>query len=108
MTDQMTEQPIVTEPKPDTFHDQAKIIRVANLAGGISWFFLFLFVIVGLIIGYLIYLVGSKQIGFEQFVLNLPTFFVPFLLSGFFWVVTKLLSESVYLVMDIEDNSRRP
>jgi len=108
MTDQMTETNNVVEEKPDTYHDPKKLMRLADIAGGISWLFLFLFVVVGLIIVYLGWYFYSNHMAIEQFFLTLPTFLVPFFLGGFFWIVSKLISEGIYILMDIEDNTRRP
>jgi len=118
MTDQMTdtsneleEKPDTyheLEEKPDTYHDQEKLIRLAGTAGRISWLFLVLFVVAGLIIVYLGWYFISNHMAIEQFFLTLPTFMVPFFLGGFFWIALKLISEGIYILMDIEDNTRRP
>jgi hypothetical protein len=108
MTEQMTETSVVPEVKPDTYHDQKALIRIADIAGWISWLFLVLFVVVAGIIGYLVYYFIANHIAFEQFLLTLPTFLVPFFLGGFFWIGLKVIDEAIYVLLDIEDNTRRP
>jgi hypothetical protein len=108
MTEQMTETSNNPMPEPDTYHDQKVLIRWAEIADRISWFFLFLFVVVAGIIGYLAYYSYTNQIKVEQFLFALPPFLVPLILGLFIWIGLKLFSEVVYLLMDIEDNTRRP
>ena len=107
MTDQITDQPVQEEEKPDTYHDPKKITQYANIANALSWVFLVLFVITGGVILYLIYYFYKNHIALEQFALTLPTFLVPFFIGGFAWIVLKLISEGIYMLMDIEDNTRR-
>jgi hypothetical protein len=106
MTDQVTATSVVPEVKSDTYHNQKALIRIADIAGWLSWLFLFLFVVVAGIIGYLVYYFIANQIAFEQFLLTLPTFLVPLFLGGFFWIGLKVIDETIYLLLDIEENSR--
>jgi hypothetical protein len=106
MTDQITNEVLEVEEKPDTYHDPKKLTNYADVANVISWLFLALFVITGGIILYLIWYFYKNHIALEQFALTLPTFLVPFFIGGFSWVVLKLISEGIYLLMDIEDNTR--
>jgi hypothetical protein len=108
MTEQMTETSNNPMAEPDTYHDQKVLIRWAEIADRISWIFLFLFVVVGGIIVYLGYYSYTNHIKIEQFLFALPPFLVPLILGLFLWVGLKLFSEAVYLLMDIEDNTRRP
>jgi len=57
--------------------------------------------------GYLAYYFYVNHLTKEQYIFYLPTFLVPLLIAGFGWIVLKILSEGVYVVMDIEDNTRR-
>lgn len=107
MTDESTIQPTNVEPKPDTYHDPDKLTVFANIADIMSWVFLFIFVLTGGIIIYLIWYFYKNHAPLEQFFLNLPTFLVPFIVGGFAWIVLKLVSEGIYLLMDIEDNTRQ-
>ena len=106
MTDLINEKNDEVKKKADTYHEQEVLIGIATNANRLSWVFLALFAVVGAIILYLIYLVATNRIAIEQFLLNLPTYLVPFFLGGFFWIVLRLISEGVYLLMDIEDNTR--
>jgi tryptophan-rich sensory protein len=108
MTEQMTETSTTHEEKPDTYHNQGALVRIADIAGWISWVFLVLFVACGAIIAYFGYYFYKNHGTFEQFILSLPAFLVPFFLAGFIWIALKVISEAVYLLMDIEDNTRRP
>lgn len=96
-----------TEQLPDTYHDQKKLTRLADIADILSWFFLLIFVLSAGIIVYLIYYFYKNHAPLEQFFLNLPSFLVPLVVGGFAWIVLKLVSEGVYLLMDIEDNTRK-
>jgi hypothetical protein len=104
---QSTVQKSETEQKPDTYHDPDKLTQFANIADILSWVFLFIFAVSAGIIVYLIYYFYKNHAPLEQFFLNLPSFLVPLIVGGFAWVVLKLISEGVYLLMDIEDNTRR-
>jgi hypothetical protein len=108
MTEQMTETSEVPVPEPDTYHDQKTLMRLAQIAEWISWLFLVLFVVCGAIIVYFAYYIFHNHLAIEQFAFALPPFLVPFVLSGFLWIVLMLASEAVYVLMDIEDNTRRP
>jgi hypothetical protein len=106
MTEQMTETSNVPAAEPDTYHDQTALMRLAEIADRIAWLFLFLFLVTGGIILYLVWLTIKARIGVEQFFLNLPNYLTPFFIGGFIWIALKLISEAVYLLMDIEDNTR--
>ncbi len=106
MTDQMSVIDDVIKKKTDTYHDQEALLGIATTTGWLSWVFLALSGVVVAIILYLVYLTATKLIQIEQFVLTLPTYLVPLFLGGFFWIVLRLISEGVYLLMDIEDNTR--
>jgi H+/Cl- antiporter ClcA len=108
MTEQMAETSNVPEAEPDTYHDQKALMRLAQIAEWISWLFFVIFVVCGVIIGYFAYYVIHNHLAIEQFAFALPPFLVPFLLGGFIWIVLMLASEATYVLMDIEDNTRRP
>jgi hypothetical protein len=108
MTDQIIAASNQQQAKSDTYHDQDSLTRIAVYAERVSWLFLVLTLIVAGVVFYLIYLTASGQIGYEQLLLNIPTYLVPFFLGGFFWILLRLISEGVYILMDIEDNTRQP
>lgn len=107
MTEQMTETSNVPVEEPDTYHDQKALIRLAEIADRIAWLFLFLFLVVGGVILYLVWLTIKGRIGVEQFFLNLPNYLTPFFIGGLIWILLMLASEAVYVLMDIEDNTRK-
>jgi hypothetical protein len=108
MMDQINAASNKPEAKSDTYHDQDSMMRIAVYAARIAWLFLVLTLIVAGVIGYLIYLTATSRIGTEQLLLNIPSYLVPFFLGGFFWILLRLISEGVYILMDIEDNTRQP
>jgi len=107
MTDQSSIQQSEPVQKPDTYHDPDKLTQFANIADILSWVFLFIFAVSAGIIVYLIYYFYKNHAPLEQYFLNLPSFLVPLIVGGFAWVVLKLISEGVYILMDIEDNTRQ-
>jgi hypothetical protein len=108
MTNQILAATDQLDAKTDTYHDQDTLTRIAVYAERISWLFLALTLIVAGVIFYLIYLTATGQIGTEQLMLNIPSYLVPFFLGGFFWILLRLIAEGVYVLMDIEDNTRKP
>lgn len=90
----------------DTYHDRDALIRTAMTAGRISGMFLVFFGAIGVLILVFIYWYFKGQLNLLQLIIYALTALVPFFLGGFFWVVSKMLSEWVYLFMDIEDNTR--
>src|SRR4030042_4119861 len=106
MTDQISGKDDGIMKKNDTYHEQGALLGIATTAGWLSWVFLALSAVVGGVILYLVYLTATTRIAIEQFVLTLPTYLVPLFLGAFFWIVLRLISEGVYLLMDIEDNTR--
>ncbi len=107
MTNQILAANNQLEGKSDTYHNQDSMMRIAVYAERISWLFLVLTLIVAGVIFYLIYLTATGQIGTEQLMLNIPSYLVPLFLGGFFWILLRLISEGVYILMDIEDNTRQ-
>ncbi len=108
MFDQTPKQAKLPGASSDTYHDQETLIRIAVNAERVSWLFLALTGVVAAIIVYLIYLTATARIGIEQLFLNIPSYLVPFFLGGLFWILLRMISEGIYILMDIEDNTRRP
>lgn len=92
----------------DTYHDRDTLIRLAVNADRISGLFIALTAITGLIILVFLWWYLSGRLQMEQFIFYFLTAVVPFLLGGFFWIGSKLISEGIYILMDIEDNTRHP
>ena len=107
MTDQGNLQSSQTEQKPDTYHEQQKLTRLADIADILSWIFLVIFLLVFGTIVYFIYYFYKNHAPIEQYLFNIQSILIPFILSGFAWIVLKIISEGTYLLMDIEDNTRR-
>jgi predicted RND superfamily exporter protein len=94
------------EEQHDTYHDKDSMIRLAMNAGRMSGFFLVLFAAIGVLILVFIYWYFKGQLQLLQLIIYSLTAIVPFLLGGFFWIASRILSEWVYILMDIEDNTR--
>ncbi len=90
----------------DTYHDQDSLIRVAMNAERMSSVFLVFFAAIGILILVFIYWYFKGQLQLLQVIIYSLTAVVPFLLGGFFWIASKVLSEWAYILMDIEDNTR--
>jgi predicted RND superfamily exporter protein len=97
---------LAAEGEADTYHDKDSMIRVAMNAERMSGFFLAFFAAIGILILVFIYWYLKGQLQFLQLIIYSLTAVVPFLLGGFFWIVSKILSEWAYILMDIEDNTR--
>ena len=107
MSDEMT---IASEvpAEPDTYHDQKTMTRIAVYASRLSLLFLALFLLVGAVIAMFIWWYISGRSGFvlEIFIAYMMYALAPFILSGFFWIALQFISEGIYLLLDIEDNTR--
>jgi ABC-type molybdate transport system permease subunit len=74
----------------------------------LSWLFLALFTVTGIFIALFLYWYNKSTFSVEQLVVYLLFAITPFVLGGFLWIASRALSEVIYLLMDIEDNSRHP
>jgi hypothetical protein len=92
--------------EPDTYHDQKTMIRISVNASRLSILFLALFLIVGAVIALFIWWYISGRFSLEIFIAYMMYATGPFLMSGFFWIALKFISETIYLLLDIEDNTR--
>jgi hypothetical protein len=108
MSDQLTDKANGIKTEPDTFHDQETLIRIAVIADRMSWLFLALFTVTGIFIALFLYWYIKQTFSVEQLVVYLLFAITPFALGGFLWFTSKAVSELIYLLMDIEDNTRRP
>ena len=93
------------EEKMDTYHMPDNLFRISTWANTLAW------VILGLSV---ILLVGTLIIEFQQGailnwagVFSLLNSFLTLLVGGFFFVVLRALAEIIYILMDIEDNTRQ-
>ncbi|GAP10941.1 hypothetical protein BECAL_02120 [Bellilinea caldifistulae] len=91
----------------DLYHRPQRMIRVANWANTLSWVVL---VVVGL---FLVFFVSAIYVTITQssnlFIELIPTLVQAFLIliPGLFLFVTlQAVSEGIYILMDIEENTR--
>ncbi len=106
MTDAENNPSNAASDQADTYHDQHSLIRAATSAERMSYVFIVVFGLVGLLILVFLYWFVSGRLQLLQFISYMIFALVPFLLGGFFWVASKMLTELVYIFMDIEDNTR--
>lgn len=93
----------------DLYHRPERMIRVANWANILSWIVL---VVAGL---FLVFFVSAIVVTIEQssrplFIDLLPTVIQAFLIlipALFLFVSLQAISEGIYLLMDIEENTRK-
>jgi len=93
--------------EPDTFYDQDKLIRISDTANRMSVLFLILFLLVACVLVILLWWYISGRATLDQFIYYFLIGLVPLFLGGFFWIALRSISEGLYLLMDLEDNTRR-
>jgi hypothetical protein len=106
---QMSDDLTVTNKEaeaPDTYHDQDKLMRISGNANRMSLFFLVLFLIVVILLGIILWWYISGRATLDQFIYYFLIGLVPLFLGGFFWIALGSISEGIYLLMDLEDNTR--
>jgi hypothetical protein len=106
MTDNM--RMINKEPEePDTYHNQETLMRISATAGRMAGLFLVLLLVIASVLGIVVswYITGRATL--EQFIYYFLAALVPLFLGGFFWIALRSISEGIYLLMDVEDNTRR-
>ncbi len=98
--------------EPDTYHDLSIVVRIAKAAKTIGW------AILGLVAIYIlldaVFLVfrlppfNYQDATFDQGVaFNLVrSWMFPVLYGGFFFVILQAVGEGLYILLDIEDNTR--
>jgi hypothetical protein len=110
----MTDEPeiaiaevIVEEEEADTYHDSKAISNIALIANVIAWVLLVLTIIGLIVLGIVIWdaraTIGTSANG----IFSVVSAIVPFLPGFFFFVVLKAIAEGLYVLMDIEANSRK-
>jgi hypothetical protein len=99
-----TELPAIGQDE-DTYHNFNRLTRIASWASILSW--LFLGVAALLIVGGFLAAFGElTRFGPDSFVIS-SLLFLWVLVSAFFFVVLQAIAEGIYLLMDIEDNTRQ-
>ena len=90
----------------DTYHDSKNISSIAMIANVMAWVILALTVIGIIILGVVIYdaraSVGTSANGIYSVVSAL----IPFFPGFFFFVALKAIAEGLYVLIDIEANTR--
>ncbi len=88
----------------DTYANLSSTVRLASWSNYLSWFFLAYaaFNVVANVVS----LVNNRTYDASALISFVSSLLIP-LLAGFFCVFLKGVSHSLYLLMDIEDNTRR-
>ena len=96
----------------DTYHDPDVLIRVAELARGVAWVALVVYVLiwVGQVVSYISSVRSSSSVSgaglgeIGAFILSTGGI----LISGvWYFIVLRFISEVSYILLDIEENTRR-
>ncbi len=98
----------------DTYHIYEDLVRVSSLARGFSWICLGLAVL-ALVVDIVLLLASvtvENQMGWGWFSLDrvwipLTSSLPPLLFSGFLFVALRAIAEGIYVLLDIEDSTRR-
>ena len=98
----------------DTYHIYENLVRVSSLARGFSWICLGLAVL-ALVVDIVLLLASvtvENQMGWGWFSLDrvwipLTSSLPPLLFSGFLFVALRAIAEGIYVLLDIEDSTRR-
>jgi hypothetical protein len=103
-------QELETTLEPDLYHRPARLKRIAQYAGILAWVIIAASVIYGIVM----YIYYGKQIAgvaSQYSILEvLPAFITPltYILPGLFLsVVLFFISEGIFMMMDIEENTRK-
>jgi hypothetical protein len=119
--DQLTEDmatEAVEEPSEDedTYHEFRRVVRIATVAKVLSWISLGVCVLLLVLDTFLIVSVvqGAAALApddpgytISRTLDTIVRSLVPILSSGFFFVLLQATSEGIYILLDIEDNTRR-
>jgi len=102
----MTDNEPTVEAKADTYHNPAVLDSISSQAKIASW------IILGVGIAILLFNLynGFQQIsqfGVLEVLISLLNSFVLPLVCAFFYVLLRATSEGIYVLMDIEENTRR-
>ena len=98
----------------DTYHIYENLVRVSSLARGFSWICLGLAVL-ALVVDIVLLLASvtvENQMGWGWFSLDrvwipLTSSLPSLLFSGFLFVALRAIAEGIYVLLDIEDSTRR-
>lgn len=96
----------------DTYHDFNTLVRISSWAKFLSWFALGLLILL-FVLDILAVVLIVRQEGLDSSYLSgmlwtpLVSSTVPMLCSAAFFIIMQVIAEGVYLLADIEDNTRR-
>jgi hypothetical protein len=91
----------------DTYHDSKSISSIATIANVMAWVILVISVIGVVVFGVVVY-DARATIATPNGIFSVISALVPFFTGFFFFVALKALAEGLYVMIDIEANTRRP
>ena len=94
------------DDQADTYYNFDRLTAIAGWARSLSWVFLIL-AAVAVISGVLIVFQSLNGPSFEELFFALLRGLQSVLVYGFLFVVAQAVAEGIYVLMDIEDNTRR-
>jgi hypothetical protein len=94
----------------DVYHSFDRLMGVASWSTSLSWLFLALaaVVLVVALFSVITNLVGPGRLDLVTLALNFAVLAGLALLFAFFFVLSQAISQVIYLLLDIEDNTRQP
>jgi hypothetical protein len=99
------------EEERNTYHNFDRLTRVASWSALLSWFFFGLGVIM-LILNVVSFVqqMGPPGAGMQPLMMlaSFLTSFLTVFISLFFFVLLQAVAEGIYVLLDIEDNTRPP
>jgi hypothetical protein len=98
---------LIEEEEEDTYHDYKSINNIAMIANVMAWVLLVISVIGVIILGVVVYDARSTIGGTANGIFSVVSAIVPLFPGFFFFVVLKAIAEGLYVLMDIEANTRR-
>jgi hypothetical protein len=103
-----TEAVLIEADEEDTYHDSKAISSIAMIANVMAWVILVLTVIGVIVLGVVIYDARATIGGTPNGIFSVVSALVPFFPGFFFFVALKAVAEGLYVLIDIEANTRRP
>ncbi len=109
MSDQeivVTEVMVDSDVEEDTYHSYKTVSSIAMIANVMAWVLLVLSVVGLLVLGWLVWENRATITGTSG-IFQVVNLIVPFFPGFFFFAVLKAVSEGLYVLIDIEANTRR-
>lgn len=98
------------EAEADLYHRPTRLVRIASIANILSWILLVLAILYFGVQMYSLITQVAQVAGQYKLMQLVPAFFSPFVVllpALVLVVILQVLSEGIYLVMDIEENTRK-